>query len=238
MSWQERTELFLGEKHEKLKQAHVLVVGAGGVGAWAIEMLCRAGIGELTIVDGDVVSEANINRQLPALHSTIGKVKVGVLEARLLDINPKLKINSLQIFVTEEGMADLLQRAPFDFVIDAIDTLAPKTALIFQATQLDIPIISSLGAGAKWDPSKIQVSMLYKTHTCKLARVVRKSLSRMKIKRDIPVVFSTEEPLPSATLSGSAERYKASTIGTISYMPAVFGCHLAAYVVRYLCGEN
>lgn len=238
MSWQERTELFLGEKHERLKQAHVLVVGVGGVGAWATEMLCRAGVGEISIVDGDVISESNINRQLPALHSTIGMDKVAVLESRLLDINPALKVHCYNTFVTEAEMVDLLKKAPYDFVIDAIDTLAPKTALIHHASELNLPIIASLGAGAKWDPSKILVSKLSKTHTCKLARVVRKNLNKIKSNLDIPVVFSTEEPHSAAVLSGSKERNKASTIGTISFLPAVFGCHLAAYVVRALCGED
>lgn len=237
MSWQERTELLLGEKKERLNNAHVLIIGTGGVGAWAIEMLVRAGIGAITIIDSDVVNSSNINRQLPALHSTIGEDKVEVLKQRMLDINPVLKIKATKAFLTEDEMLGLLQADKYDYVIDAIDTLAPKTHLIYNAVQLNLPIISSMGAGAKWDPEAIMVSQLSKTHTCKLARTVRKRLGKFKLAIDIPVVFSTEELLPEAVISGSKERNKASTIGTVSYMPAIFGCKLAAYVIRDLCKD-
>ena len=235
MSWQERTELLLGDKKERLDKAHVLIVGTGGVGAWAIEMLVRAGVGELTMVDGDSVNASNINRQLPALQSTVGTDKVVALKQRMLDINPKLKVNALKSFVEEDEMVTLLQSAKYDYVIDAIDTLTPKTYLIHHAVELDLPVISSMGAGAKWDSSAIQVTMLSETHTCRLARAVRKRMGKLKLKRDIPVVFSTEEPKENAVIGCSKERNKASTIGTISYMPAIFGCHMAAYVIRDLC---
>lgn len=237
MSWQERTELLLGERKKKLESAHVLVIGTGGVGAWAIEMLVRAGLGEITIVDGDTVNESNINRQLPAVHSTVGEDKVSVIKQRMLDINPELKIHAEKAFLKDEEMIELLKKERYSYVIDAIDTLLPKTYLIYHSVQLELPVISSMGAGAKWDPEAIMVSKLSKTHTCKLARAVRKRLGKLNMKKDIPVVFSTEDPIPEAILGGSQERHKASTIGTISYLPAIFGCKLAAYVIRDICKD-
>lgn len=235
VDWQQRTELLLGkEKMERLRRAHILVVGLGGVGAYAAEMLCRAGIGHLTIVDADTVQPTNINRQLPALHSTLGQPKAEVLAARFRDINPDIQLDVLPVYLKDEAIPELLDSAPFDFIVDAIDTVAPKCYLIYYALQRRLKIVSSMGAGAKSDITQIRFADLWETYHCGLSKAVRKRLQKMGMKRKLPVVFSTEQADPNAVVLVDDEQNKKSTAGTVSYMPAVFGCYLAEYVIRKL----
>jgi tRNA threonylcarbamoyladenosine dehydratase len=234
MEWLERTELLLGtQKIEKLKNSNVLVVGLGGVGAYAAEQLCRAGIGKLTIVDGDVVETSNRNRQLPALISTTGQPKAEILAKRFHDINPEVELTVVNKFIRDEQTKELLLSQPFNYVIDAIDTLSPKVFLVFEAKQLGLKIISSMGAGGKTDPSKIKSDDISKSYNCKLARVMRKRLSRLGVKKGVKVVFSSEKIDESAVRLEEGQNKK-STVGTISYMPPLFGCYIAAVVIRDL----
>lgn len=233
--WKQRTRILLGdEKMERLRQAHVLVVGLGGVGAYAAEMICRAGVGRMTIVDADIVQPTNINRQLPALHSTMGKKKVEILEARYKDINPELELRILPVFLKDENIPELLDAASYDFVVDAIDTLAPKCHLIAETMKRRIKIVSSMGAGAKSDITQVRFADIWDTYHCGLSKAVRKRLQKMGVKRKLPVVFSTEQADPNAVLLTEDEMNKKSTCGTVSYMPAVFGCYLAEYVIKRL----
>ena len=237
--WTTRTALLLGtEGMRRLAASHVVVVGLGGVGAYAAEEIARAGVGRMTLVDADVVSLSNLNRQLPALHSTLGKPKAEVMAARLRDINPDLEIEVRNCFVRDEETEALLDAAHYDFVVDAIDTLSPKTFLIYHALQRHLPIISSMGAGAKVDPSRIRIADISKTTDCALARAVRKRLKGMGIRSGLPVVFSTEPANPQAILEVEDEECKRTTTGTVSYMPALFGCYLASYVIRHLSATD
>ena len=233
--WQQRTELLLGEeKMECIRNAHVLVVGLGGVGAYAAEMICRAGVGRMTIVDADTVQSTNLNRQLPALHSTLGMPKANILEARFKDINPELELKVLPVFLKDENIPELLDAARYDFIVDAIDTLSPKCYLIYHALQRRIKIVSSMGAGAKSDITQVRFADLWDTYHCGLSKAVRKRLQKMGVKRKVPVVFSTEQADSNAVLLTDDEMNKKSTCGTVSYMPAVFGCYLAEYVIKRL----
>ena len=233
--WRQRTSLLLGEeKMTRLQKAHVLVVGLGGVGAYAAEMICRAGVGRMTIVDADTVQPTNINRQLPALHSTIGERKAEVLAARFKDINPELQLRVLSVYLKDENIPALLDADSYDFIVDAIDTIAPKCCLIYHAWQRNLKIVSSMGAGAKSDITQIRFADLWETYHCGLSKAVRKRLQKMGMKRKLPVVFSTEQANQDAVIQTEDEQNKKSTAGTVSYMPAVFGCYLAEYVIRKL----
>ena len=235
INWKQRTELLLGEdKMARLQSAYVLVVGLGGVGAYAAEMICRAGVGRMTIVDADTVQITNLNRQLPAMHSTLGMFKADVLEARFKDINPDLELKVLPVFLKDENIPDLLDADEYDFIVDAIDTLSPKCYLIYHALQRRIKIVSSMGAGAKSDITQVRFADLWDTYHCGLSKAVRKRLQKMGVKRKVPVVFSTEQADPKAVLLTDDEMNKKSTCGTVSYMPAVFGCYLAEYVIKRL----
>ena len=233
--WKQRTRLLLGEeKMQRMAAAHVLVVGLGGVGAYAAEMICRAGVGRMTIVDADTVQPSNINRQLPALHSTIGRSKAEVLAERYKQINPDLELTVLPVFLKDENIPELLDATKYDFIVDAIDTLSPKCFLIYHAMQRRIKIVSSMGAGAKSDITQVRFADIWDTYHCGLSKAVRKRLQKMGVKRKLPVVFSTEQADPKAVLLTEDEMNKKSTCGTVSYMPAVFGCYLAEYVIKRL----
>ncbi len=234
MSWDERTILLVGqEKYSRLKGVHILVVGIGGVGAYAAEMLVRAGIGEITIADVDVVSETNINRQLLALHSTVGKTKVEVMKERLLDINPYLKINIVNEYIKDDMTYELLDSDKFDYLVDAIDTLSPKANLIKAAMERKIRVVSAMGSGAKLDPTRIEIDDISKTHHCPLAHMLRKRLHKMGIHSGFTAVFSAEEPLDGSMII-CEERNKKAMVGTISYMPASFGCAIASAIIRMI----
>lgn len=216
-----------------MRNSHILVVGLGGVGAYAAEQIARSGIGEMTIVDADNVENSNRNRQLPALMTTIGRPKVLVMQERLLEINPELKLHVIQQFVRDEGTEELLDSAKFDYVIDAIDSLAPKSFLIYFAMQRDLKIISAMGAGGKMDPSLVAVVDIKKTYQCKLAHALRKRLHRLGIRSGFKAVFSPEiVPESAVKIESEPEINKMSVVGTVSYMPAVFGCFAAAEVIR------
>lgn len=234
--WLQRTRLLYGEERaDRIAAAHVLIVGTGGVGAYAAEMLCRAGVGRLTLVDADEVSPTNINRQLPALHSTVGRPKVEVLAERFLDINPEVKLHLHPQYITAEDAEHLLLAEPYDFVVDAIDTIAPKVALISAALRHRIPVVSSMGAGAKTDITQIRFADVWDTYHCGLSKSVRSGLSRAGLKgRKLPVVFCSQQADRAALLSVNDERNKKTTAGTVSYMPATFGCFLAQYVLEKL----
>ncbi|MBQ5749880.1 MAG: tRNA threonylcarbamoyladenosine dehydratase [Bacteroidaceae bacterium] len=232
--WMQRTSLLLSEeKTLSLQAGRVLVVGVGGVGAYAAEMLVRAGVGRMTIIDSDSVAVSNINRQLVALHSTVGQDKVAVLAQRLNDINPHLELSARKCYLDVEGVDALLQEG-YDFVVDAIDTVAPKVALLAACMRQGIAVVSSMGAGARIDPSQIRYADIADTFHCGLARAVRTRLRKMGVKGKLPVVFSTEVPRAEAVQEVTGERNKRTTVGTVSYMPAIFGCYLAAYVIRRL----
>lgn len=233
--WLSRTELLFGEERlEQLRKAHVLVVGLGGVGAYAAEMLARAGVGEMTLVDGDTVNESNCNRQLIALNSTIGLPKSQVLAARLRDINFNIKLHLHQEFLRDQRTIELLEAAPYDYVVDAIDTLSPKVFMLSQAHERGLPVVSSMGAGGKVDPSMIRLCDISKSDYCKLARMVRKRLHKLGVRRGIMVVYSNEVVPEDAVIITEGEQNKKSNVGTVSYMPAMFGCYIASHIIREL----
>jgi tRNA threonylcarbamoyladenosine dehydratase len=236
--WRKRTELLIGEKSvEKLEQAHVLVIGLGGVGSMAAEMLCRAGIGKLTIADGDQITATNRNRQLPALVSTEGMDKTEVVANRLKNINPDIRLIIAKNYLKDQATVELINAAPYDFVVDAIDTLSPKVYLLFHSVQLGLKVVSSMGSGAKLDPAQILVCDLSETHHCTFAYDIRKRLRRMGVETGIQAVFSPEPNVKSAIIFHDGEKNKKSMVGTISYMPALFGCYCASVVIRSLIGQ-
>ncbi len=235
--WLERTELLLGEeKLNILRNSNVLVVGVGGVGAYAAEMIVRAGVGRMTIADADKVSQSNINRQLVALHSTIGREKCDILAERLKDINPRLELTIVNRFIKDDETDALLDSDKFDYVVDAIDTLSPKLALIKGALDRGIRLVSSMGAGAKYDPTLMEIKDIAKTHHCPLAHMLRKRLHKIGIRKGFWAVFSPE-PVREGAMILCEEQNKKSNVGTISYIPALFGIGCASVVVRDLIGE-
>lgn len=236
--WMSRTQLLLGDEVVKnLMQKNVLIVGLGGVGGICAEMIVRAGIGKITIVDNDKVDLSNCNRQIPALHSTAGKPKAAILAERLMDINPLLDITVLEIFLNDELIKELLDKESFDYAVDCIDTLGPKVSFIKTCKDKKIPIVSSLGAGGKLDPSKVQIVDISKTYQCNLAKYVRKRLHEIGIREGITTVFSPEVVDQSKIIETEKAFPKKSLIGTISYMPAIFGCMVASVVIRDLFKE-
>ncbi len=237
--WQCRTKLLLGEESvARLKNSSVLVIGLGGVGAYAAEMLCRAGIGHLTIVDGDVVDPTNLNRQLPALVSTVGRPKAEVMAERLLDINPSLDLDARYLFIRDELTDQVLDARHFDYVVDAIDSLSPKVNLAIKCMERSIPQICSMGSGRKTDPAQIKIADIAKTSHCKLAKAMRKRLHRRGIKKGIQVVYSAEESDDEAVIGYVDEDtgMTKSMGGTICYLPAIFGCMCASVVIRGILG--
>ena len=232
--WTERAELlFRKEGLEKLQNAHVLVVGLGGVGSFAAEFLARAGVGKMTIVDGDVVDITNINRQLPALHSTVGQPKISIMGDRLMDINPELQLTRVQEFLSPERAFEIVT-PDFDYVLDCIDSITPKLNLIVGAKKKGVKIISNMGAGGKMVASKVVVKDISKTDVCPLAKVVRKRLKKMGVSRGVKAVFSTEKPDEGSVKRTDGTNFKKSFYGTNSYMPCLFGLHAAETVIRHL----
>ncbi|MDD2983386.1 MAG: tRNA threonylcarbamoyladenosine dehydratase [Crocinitomicaceae bacterium] len=239
-NWQERTELLIGEEsQERLNKAHVLIVGLGGVGSYAAEFIARAGIGKITLIDGDSFDISNKNRQLTALDSTIGRNKAVVLAERLRDINPEIELNVIEEFIIPERVWEILKEFKPDYVMDCIDSVSPKLEWIIASKRLKIKIITHLGAGGKTDPSTVSVVKLHQTHNCKLAVHLKKRLKRKEIDfRKIKAVFSSELQLKSSLEMTDGANFKRSYYGTISYMPALFGLHGAAEVIRYLKTEK
>ncbi len=234
IDWLSRTELILGNGSlNKLKAAHVLVVGLGGVGAYAAEMICRAGVGRMTIADGDKITVSNRNRQLPALKSTEGLSKAEVMGQRLLDINPDIKLTIIREFLKDEKTVNVLDTG-FDYVVDSIDTLSPKIFLIYHSLQRKFPVVSSMGAGGKFDPTRVKISDISETTDCPLARILRKRLHRLGIREGFTAVYSSEVVDKTKVIPTNGEHNKASIVGTISYMPAAFGIACASVVIRDL----
>jgi tRNA threonylcarbamoyladenosine dehydratase len=230
--WCARTNLLLGkEKLNFLKDSHVLVVGLGGVGAYAAEQICRAGIGRITIVDCDEVQPSNRNRQLPALVSTEGMNKTQVVGERLMDINPMLELTVINEYLRHQGIIKLLSNG-FDFVVDAIDTLGPKVSLIYECVKREINLVSSMGAGGRFDPLQIRISDVSQSYNCRLAFYIRKRLRKRGITSGFQVVYSPEPVNPEALMPTEDDPNKKSIVGTISYMPAIFGCCCASVVIR------
>jgi tRNA A37 threonylcarbamoyladenosine dehydratase len=234
ISWLSRTKLLIGEeKLMALTRKHVMVVGLGGVGSYAAEFIARSGVGKMTIIDGDVVDPTNRNRQLPALATNHGQPKAKIMEERLLSINPELELHTIQSFVQPEMVTEQLLRRP-DYIIDAIDSITPKITFIRLAYDQKIPMVSSMGAGAKLDPTRLQVVDISKTYNCPFAQQIRKQLKQHGIRRGLKVVFSPEEPVRESLMLTDGKNYKKSAYGTISYLPAVFGAVAASVVIRDL----
>jgi tRNA A37 threonylcarbamoyladenosine dehydratase len=230
--WLERTEMLIGEEAlKKLKSARVLVVGLGGVGAYAAEMICRAGTGSMTIVDGDNIHTSNINRQLIAINSTLGLKKTELMASRLLDINPDLKLNIISEYIRGDRLPEILEEK-YDYVVDAIDTLSPKIFLIWHSVQRKYPLVSSMGSGGKTDPLKIRITDISETTDCNLARILRKRLHRLGVREGFRAVWSPETTDKSKVIPTAGEQNKKSIVGTISYMPAAFGIACASVVIR------
>ncbi|MGV0935782.1 tRNA threonylcarbamoyladenosine dehydratase [Empedobacter falsenii] len=236
--WQERAELLFKEEGlEILKNSNILVVGLGGVGSFAAEFIARAGVGKMTIVDGDTVDITNINRQLPALHSTVGQHKVDIVGDRLMDINPELKLTRINEFLSPERTHEIVT-TDFDYVLDCIDSVTPKINLILAAKRKKIKVISNMGAGGKYLASKVQVRDISKTDVCPLAKNVRKRLKKEGINKGVKAVFSTEVPDESSVKLTDGKNYKKSFYGTNSWMPGLFGLHAAETVIRHLLKKD
>ncbi len=233
-----RTELLLGHAPmEKLRNSRVLVFGVGGVGSHCIEALARSGIGTFTIVDNDVVSLTNINRQSIACHSTIGQYKTQVMKDRILDINPRARVTAKEQFVLSDGIGELLEEKP-DYIVDAIDTVTAKISLAVLAEERGIPIISSMGTGNKLDPSAFEIGDIYETSVCPLCRVMRRELKKRGVKR-LTVLYSKEEPVLICSAGADLETKGASgrsAPGSVSFVPPVAGLLMAGYVIRRLAG--
>jgi tRNA A37 threonylcarbamoyladenosine dehydratase len=221
-----------------LMSKNVLIIGLGGVGGICAEMIARAGVGKMTIVDNDNIDLSNINRQIPALHSTAGMPKAQILGARLKDINPALDLTVMEVFIKEDITKNLLDSTQWDYVVDCIDTLSAKTFLIKGCIDRNLPIVSSMGAGGKVDPSQIKVTDISKTYICNLARYVRKRLQSLGIKKGLKVVFSPEKADQDKIIVTEKAFPKKSIIGTLSYMPAIFGCTVASVVIRDLIATD
>jgi tRNA A37 threonylcarbamoyladenosine dehydratase len=238
--WLERSELLIGsEKLEKLAKSHVMIVGLGGIGSFAGEFIARAGVGTLTLIDGDVFDPTNKNRQLTALDSTIGKNKAVVLAERIMDINPNAKVNILEEFVVPERVWELLNEYQPDYVMECIDSVSPKLAWLLCCKKQKIKVITHLGAGGKSDPSTVHVVNLVDTHNCKLGSHIKKRIKRKGASlRGIKAVYSSELQDKKSLKMTDGTKFKKSFYGTISYMPALFGLHGAAEVIRYLSSKE
>lgn len=233
--WMSRTQLMLGDENiEKLMSANVLVVGLGGVGGICAEMIVRAGVGKMTIVDADTVDPSNRNRQIPALKSTEHKLKAEVMAQRLLDINPELQLTVLCEYIKDERTREILRAGNFDYVCDCIDTLSPKVHFIKSCLDMKLPVVSSMGAGGKVDPTRLEICDISETYNCNLAKYVRKYLHRLGVRKGLMCVFSSEMADKSKIITTEKAFPKKSIIGTMSYMPAVFGCAVASVAIRGL----
>lgn len=238
VSWLSRSALLVGDEGiEKLQKKHVLVIGLGGVGSFAAEFICRSGVGEMTIVDGDVVDPTNRNRQLPALATNHGVGKAEIMAERLMAINPHLKLHTINSFLTPEKCREILA-TPYDYVMDCIDSVMPKITLLSTALEKNIPIVSSMGAGGKMDPTRLRVTYLPDTYQCVFASYVRKRLNKLVNAQKIKAVFSTEEVDRNSVILTDGSNFKRSAYGTISYLPAAFGGACASVVIRDLLGYS
>jgi tRNA threonylcarbamoyladenosine dehydratase len=235
LGWLGRTTLLVGdEKVDILQKAHVLVIGLGGVGSFAAEFIARAGVGTMTIVDGDTVDPSNRNRQLPALSSTHGIAKTQVMANRLKDINPELNLHVIETFMTPDVAENICSATHYDYVVDAIDSLSPKLYLIAAAVKNNLKIVSSMGAGGKLDPTMIKIADICETRVCKFSLMVRKRLKFHNIRTGVKTVFSDEPVVKESLMLTDGSNFKKSAYGTISYLPAAFGVCCASIVLRDL----
>ena len=231
--WKQRTRLLIGDDGiGKLGRSHVLVVGLGGVGAYAAEQLARAGIGKLTLVDGDVVNATNRNRQLLALCSTEGRPKAEVMAERIRDINPDIELEVINQYMKDDAIIELVAK-PYDYIVDAIDTVAPKVFLLYYAKQNNQRIVSCMGAGGKYHPERIEIADISQSNHCRLAFYIRKRLHRLGVFDGITAVYSPE-PVDDSAIVNVNEQNKVSNVGTISFMPAAFGIFCASAVINGL----
>ncbi len=231
--WLERTELLVGkDKMPFILQKNILIVGMGGVGSFAAEYMVRAGVQKITIIDGDIVDTTNRNRQLPALSSTVGKPKVTIMQERLLDINPDLEISVIQEFLSPERTQEVVAEGSFDYVFDCIDSVTPKVNLIKAAIDNNCKIISSMGAGGKVDSLQVRYTDISKTFNCPFASLVRKRLRYQGVKKGVMAVFSSEKPDKNSIKETDGSNFKKSYYGTISYIPSLFGLHMASWVIQ------
>lgn len=236
VSWLSRSALLVGNDGiDKLQSKHVLVIGLGGVGSFAAEFICRSGVGEMTIVDGDVVDPTNRNRQLLALATNHGVSKAAIMQDRLLAINPELKLHVVNTFLTPEKCREILETG-FDYIMDCIDSVMPKITLLSTALEKNIPIVSSMGAGGKMDPTRLRITLLPNTYQCVFASYVRKRLNKLANAEKIKAVFSTEEMDKNSMIMTDGSNFKRSAYGTVSYLPAAFGGACASVVIRDLLG--
>lgn len=236
--WTSRTQLLIGQAGiERLRQAHVLVAGLGGVGSYLAEALCRAGVGKLTIFDGDIVKPSNINRQLPALTSTVGQSKTSIMADRLIDINPNLELRAINRYLKDEALHEIICQ-PYDYVADAIDTLSPKIFLLSDAVKYGHRVVSSMGAGGRMNPEQIRVADISETHTCPLAFLIRKRLRKHGVYTGFKAVFSEEPVMEGSQIYVENEPNKRTTVGTVSYMPALFGLYMASVILRDLLSDT
>ena len=238
MSWLERTELLVQtEGLENIKKANILIVGLGGVGSFATEFIARAGVGKMTIVDGDAFDPTNKNRQLPALDSTVGKLKAEVIAERIKDINPEIELTVLNEFLSPERAFEIVS-PEYDYVMDCIDSITPKVNLIVAARRKKVKLISSMGAGGKLDASKVVVKDIAKTKNCKMARTLKKRLKQRKVDKGVKAVYSEEVQIANSLKLTDGSNYKKSFYGTISYMPAAFGLQAASHVINHLITQK
>lgn len=239
LSWLGRTHLMVGDVGiQKLQQAHVLVIGLGGVGSYAAEFIARTGVGTMTIVDGDVVDPSNRNRQLPALATTHGQSKAALMAERLKAINPALNLIVVKEFLTPQKIREILGQATYSYVMDCIDSITPKLILLTTALEYQFPLISSMGAGGKYDPTQLKVADIFDTYECLLAHYVRKRLKKYGVRSGIKAVFSTEKVQKDSLMLTDGNNFKRSAYGTISYLPATFGAVCASVVIRELLGQK
>ena len=237
-NWLSRTTVLIGEeKLQKLINAHVAIIGLGGVGSFAAEFICRSGVGTMTIVDGDVVDATNRNRQLPALSTNHGESKADIMAERLKAINPELKLHVIKTFINPEEVETILDAAEYSYIIDAIDSVTPKVTFLIGAVKRGLPLVSSMGAGGKLDPTLLKVVDISKTMNCVFAEQIRKNLKKAGIYKGIKTVFSPELPVKESLMYTDGKNYKKSAYGTLSYMPATFGSVCASVVIRDLMGD-
>ncbi len=230
----DRTRMLIGDEAiAKLQHAHVLVAGVGGVGSFAAEALARAGVGTFTLLDNDVVDVTNLNRQIHATQQTIGRPKVTVMAERIQSINPGIQVHCIETFLLNDNI-DVLGEVQYDYIIDAVDTVTAKLALVEYARAHNIPVICSMGTANKLDATKFEVTDISKTHTCPLARVMRKELRERGITQGVEVLYSTAKPITPQSVPDGERRPPAS----ISYVPSVAGLLLAGHVIQNLIGKT
>lgn len=233
----ERTHILIGDTGiARLQNSHVFLAGMGGVGSYTAEALARMGVGKLTLVDHDVVSGSNLNRQLVALKSTVGELKAEVMAARIRDIYPDCQLSLVTDFLTPDSIPQMLDNG-YDVIIDAIDSMSSKSALLETAWRRQLPVFASMGAGGKLDPTQVRTGDLMDTTICKLAKQLRSQLRKRGVGRGVQTVYSLEPPLPPLPPQPVSRGRARAVNGTVSYMPSIFGLTLAGLVINHIIGD-